>query len=294
VGGARPLAVFAFREGQIGPFNVTATTAGTAQLVVAVALSKTFLPLNAGKLGVNFSTLLLQTGNVCHFFFRLGDSPSDSVGVASAEYVAPASGVRATPRLEIDLATLYAGGRLVEYLKLFAYAPGGGAPPHIDGYTLVVSGDPEPALPMADLPEEEMPDPLGTDIDVLTDLRPSFVLASGLTNLGQAIARRLCTPAGALAAIGDDPDYGFDIRELLNDDLTEREISALGPRLESEVRKEERILGAEVAFLYSFASYQLAVDFNLDTQEGPFRLVLGITDRSVEVINAGLSTGLGA
>lgn len=129
---------------------------------------------------------------------------------------------------------------------------------------------------------------LGVDFDVLDDMRSSFVLCGGYRNLGNAIARRLSTPSGALAAVGDDPDYGYDLRGLLGEDLTDSEIQALGARIQQEVMKDERVQAAEVNVTYSLANYSLAVEINLETATGPFRLVLGIGEASVDVIDEGL------
>jgi hypothetical protein len=126
----------------------------------------------------------------------------------------------------------------------------------------------------------------GTDIDVISDLPASFVLADGPRNLANAIARRLDTPAGALIGIGDDADYGFDIRSRLNADLTMVELQALIGQVERECLKDERVQAAAVAPSYSFAAYALALDITLTTAAGPYRLVLGIGTASVDVLDA--------
>jgi hypothetical protein len=129
---------------------------------------------------------------------------------------------------------------------------------------------------------------LGQDIDVISDLRPSFVLCSGFRNLGNAIARRLSTPAGALAAIGDDPDYGYDIRGMLNAESTEDEISRIGQDIEAEIMKEDRVQSADVVSTFTWAAYDLAVEINILTKSGPFRLILGVGTATVDVINEGI------
>ena len=60
---------------------------------------------------------------------------------------------------------------------------------------------------------------IGTDLYCISDLDPAGRTVSGPEALAQAIARRLQTPRGALAAIGDDPDYGLDLRDYVGDDV---------------------------------------------------------------------------
>ena len=59
---------------------------------------------------------------------------------------------------------------------------------------------------------------LGVDVFAVVDLDPAFRLVSGRVAHAQAIARRLGTPRGDLARIGDDPDYGTDLRAFVGDD----------------------------------------------------------------------------
>jgi hypothetical protein len=125
----------------------------------------------------------------------------------------------------------------------------------------------------------------GVDIDVASDLPRSFVLAAGLPNLGNAIVRRLSTPNGALAAFGDDPDYGYDLRGKLNASMPLGRIQGLGPELEAEVLKEERVDAADVALAFDLASGVLSVDIAMVTALGPFRLILAVSaDRTIEIV----------
>jgi hypothetical protein len=134
-------------------------------------------------------------------------------------------------------------------------------------------------------------DELGVDLDVITDLRPSFILCGGFRNLGNAIARRLSTPPGSLAAIGDDPDYGYDLRGLLNSEMSEEEIGRIGSDVEAEIMKEDRVQSAKVVSTYTWASYDLAVEIEILTKSGPFRLILGVSELTVDVLNEGIVRG---
>lgn len=126
---------------------------------------------------------------------------------------------------------------------------------------------------------DEGAEELGVDIDVLDDLPPTFRLAKGRANLANAIARRLATPSGWLAqAFAGDAEYGFDLRDKLNASWTQQQLAAVAGRVEEECRKDERVLAAEVAVSYSLAASALTVDIALDTNAGPFKLVLNVSD----------------
>ena len=57
----------------------------------------------------------------------------------------------------------------------------------------------------------------GFDVDATFGLNPFLPLVSGLANLGQELLHRLSTPRGSLPY---DADYGYDLRELLNETMT--------------------------------------------------------------------------
>jgi hypothetical protein len=125
---------------------------------------------------------------------------------------------------------------------------------------------------------------LGIDIDVVDDLPPTFRLAGGQKNLANALARRLSTPAGALAAFGGDPEYGFDLRDKLNSSWTTEEMSALGAQIEAECRKDERVQGATVKASHNLRTSTLLVDIQIQSAAGPFALVLAVSDVSIELL----------
>jgi hypothetical protein len=128
------------------------------------------------------------------------------------------------------------------------------------------------------------PDPLGVDIDVLDDLPPTFRLASGQKNLGNAIVRRLSTPSGSLARIGGDPEYGFDLRDKMNASWTAAELAALGAQVEAECRKDERVEGATVTARHDLRTSTLVVDIQLQSAAGPFALVVQVSDVGIEML----------
>ncbi len=125
---------------------------------------------------------------------------------------------------------------------------------------------------------------LGIDIDVLDDLPPTFRLASGQKNLGNALVRRLSTPSGVLARIGGDPEYGFDLRDKMNANWTQAELAALGAQIEAECRKDERVEGATVTATHDLRTSTLRVDIQIQSAAGPFALIVQVGDVGIEML----------
>ena len=121
----------------------------------------------------------------------------------------------------------------------------------------------------------------GHDLSLLTDLDPSMLEVDGLRCLAEACARRLQTPRGGLI---DDPNYGFDVTGLLNDDLDTRAIAQLGAGVDGELVKDERIVRTTTAV--SFVRGALMLDIKGLASNGPFRLVLAASDVTVSILKA--------
>lgn len=116
----------------------------------------------------------------------------------------------------------------------------------------------------------------GIDVLALDDLNDPEILASDALNLAYALARRLLTPAGAMAEIGDTAPYdSIDIREWLGkrisladdsalDDLRQqcRQVLSQDPRLDS------------VLVDVSFGGGLLSVSVDGTGAAGPFNFVL--------------------
>ena len=114
----------------------------------------------------------------------------------------------------------------------------------------------------------------GTDLDVVEDIPLNDRLVGGLKNLGNALTRRLITPRGTLPY---DLGYGTDIREFLNEGVARGDISDLVSAIQQELESDERVLRANVTNIdHSPATASLTVTVNIDTELGPFSLVLTI------------------
>lgn len=113
------------------------------------------------------------------------------------------------------------------------------------------------------------------------DIDPSMPLITGNRVVAEALARRLLTRRGKL--IGS-PNYGIDVRDLLNSAVDTRQISAIQGIIQTEVEKEERVESAVV--VVSFASSKLTIDVRGATAEGPFEFVLLVSEVTVELLAA--------
>ena len=123
---------------------------------------------------------------------------------------------------------------------------------------------------------------LGTDVFAVSDLDASFRLVSGRQALAQAIARRLSTRRGELAVIGDDPDYGLDVRDFLNDDVGAVGTFEIEAAVSAEVLKDERVASATVTAQIVSGALLLAI--GLVDGDGPFRLTLAVSDVTVTIL----------
>ncbi len=124
----------------------------------------------------------------------------------------------------------------------------------------------------------------GTDLAGYLDLTPTMAETSGNRLLAEACARRLITPRGGLI---DDPNYGYDVTELINDDLGPRDLAILSSGIQQELLKDERVIAVE-ALVTLGAGGNLVITVNLTGANGPFLLVLGVS--SVLVLGVSSAT----
>lgn len=124
----------------------------------------------------------------------------------------------------------------------------------------------------------------GTTVSCVSDLAAPARLVSGLRVVGEAIARRLLTPAGGLI---DDPEYGLDLRQYVNGDLTRADLARLASEVETEARKDERVAAAKAVVAYDERAFKLTVTIEVRTGAGPFSLVLTVSQASATYLLGG-------
>jgi hypothetical protein len=122
----------------------------------------------------------------------------------------------------------------------------------------------------------------GADLSCDSDLDPARELGGfDPLVLGQAIVRRLDCPRGALPG---DPDYGIDLRAMVNRGTTADTIRALGAQIRAELTKDDRIDRVTVTVTPSPTGTSLRVQLGItpvDPAIGGFSLTLAVTSAAV-------------
>src|SRR5581483_10431962 len=114
-------------------------------------------------------------------------------------------------------------------------------------------------------------------------LDPLFTPVQGRLALAQALARRLSTPTGQLAFIGDDPDYGFDVRSYCNETVTDGTLGEIAAQVTAQCLLDERVETADcqVTAVTTAAGTVLTIALTITDSAGPFLLVLSVTSVTV-------------
>lgn len=120
----------------------------------------------------------------------------------------------------------------------------------------------------------------GTDLSCISDLDPSMAEVSGRLLLAQACVRRLTTPRGGLI---DDPNYGYDVTQFLNDDLNPADLQRIASAIDAELVKDERVLSSTTQI--TLISNVLTIATQMTPSGGPsFSLVLAVSAVTVSLL----------
>jgi hypothetical protein len=123
---------------------------------------------------------------------------------------------------------------------------------------------------------------LGTDVSTFPDLDVTGRKITGARVVAECCLRRLTTQADTL---GYDPDFGYDLRDLLNEDFSDSELRRHEARAAIEVEKDERIRRADVTLTLNHATHTLTVRITGTLiSDRDFLLTLGIGQLSAEVL----------
>lgn len=104
--------------------------------------------------------------------------------------------------------------------------------------------------------------------------------------VGQRVARRLLTPRGGLAAIGDDPNFGWDVRQYTNGRLSPSALAQAQAQIKNECEKDEEVASADVTMTFVNGG-ALTITIKLTGATGPFTLVLPVQNLSAAQIFGG-------
>lgn len=122
---------------------------------------------------------------------------------------------------------------------------------------------------------------LGVDIACFPDLDPELRLINGRAVLAQDLLHRFETPAGGLWY---EPSYGYDLRALLLRAIDEADARKIEAAIAAQARLDERVFDIDVTVLFNRAMHTLKVTMGVETEEGPFELVLGIDAVSATIL----------
>jgi phage baseplate assembly protein W len=123
---------------------------------------------------------------------------------------------------------------------------------------------------------------LGVDLYCISDLDAAGRTVSGNEALAQALARRLQTPRGSLAAIGDDADYGLDLRDYVGEDTGTGAEAEIEAAVRAECLKDERVRDVDVTAV--IRDRALTVSLRVASTAGVVRLVLAVSAVTVDLL----------
>jgi hypothetical protein len=113
----------------------------------------------------------------------------------------------------------------------------------------------------------------GTCWGCLTDLSMPSYMASGNQVVAEAVVRRWSTSQGQLI---DDPGYGYNLTDLISDDLSTADIAYAQQQLSAEAQKDERVLSCVATLTLTIAGV-LTVAALVTTAAGPFQFVVAVS-----------------
>jgi phage baseplate assembly protein W len=112
------------------------------------------------------------------------------------------------------------------------------------------------------------------------DLSVDFLNVSGRTALAQALFRRWTTDRGTLI---DDPNYGTNLSDYINDDLGPGDVAKIRAAAESEALKDERVL--DITSIGELTQEGvLNLTFTIVDAAGPFTLTVAVSDVTVDLL----------
>lgn len=126
----------------------------------------------------------------------------------------------------------------------------------------------------------------GTTLSCVNDFSPDAKMVSGFRVVGEAIARRWTTPRGRLIGY---PNYGFDLTEYVNADVTARDLAGLRAQAAAEALKDERVESCSITTSLATDGV-LTVTAEIGTSQGPFLLVVSVTSVTLELLSIEATT----
>jgi phage baseplate assembly protein W len=128
------------------------------------------------------------------------------------------------------------------------------------------------------------PTDLGTDLAILPDLGKRWNLVSGQANVAQWCVLCLSSDLGSLAY---DPAWGFNLLRQLNGTFSRTALSQLQSNVVAALMRNDRIQSCQAQIVPNAGDNSIVATIILETADGPFQLVLRVSQLSVDILNAG-------
>lgn len=125
----------------------------------------------------------------------------------------------------------------------------------------------------------------GQDTYDLTDLPLIDTQVTGKLLIGLRLARRLQTDYGALAIINDDPDFGYNVVQLLRGKMNAGDIRLIRANIQNELLKDEQVADVTADITQDPGkqdSFTIAI--NVSSSVGPFQLTLNISSVTYSIL----------
>lgn len=120
----------------------------------------------------------------------------------------------------------------------------------------------------------------GDDVSTFPFPDTTFSTLRGKRVLAEALSRRLLTRKGLIKLF---PDYGEDVRDLVNETMSDARLEQTRARVEAELLQDERVDSLTVSVSFSLAASTLAISCSGTSSLGPFDFVLSVSSVSVEL-----------
>ena len=137
----------------------------------------------------------------------------------------------------------------------------------------------------------------GTDLHCLDDCDENFSEVDPYSPeaVGEALYRRLCTPHGhilndpeAVIAVGEDPDYGYNIVQLLSIDSSDISQRAHSDLAAAECMKDDRVRSATVEVVKRSA-HEFDITLSGELKTGQVYKLVKTMNTAADVIDEGVS-----
>ena len=116
----------------------------------------------------------------------------------------------------------------------------------------------------------------GSDSNCLTDVGLfDLQITDPIILIGQRVYRRLSTPRGGLASIGDDQSFGWDVRQYVLGRLSPTDVDQAQRQITAEVLKDEQVQSAVVKLTF-VSGGTLTIQIDMISSVGPFTMTLNV------------------